>query len=142
MSYDESHQQILDIAVQTLKDALPGLVAVIQFGSFGSIYEKNESDLDLAILTRDTHVPIDPVKLWNIAQEIAGKINRDVDLIDLSQASTVFRYQILKNGQTIYCRDKLILTHFDSLSVSMYLRFQEERKEILEDYEKGLFHAG
>lgn len=141
MEYDEQHQKILDTAVQILQQKLPGLVAVIAFGSFGTEYERRESDLDLAVLTEAPRDSIDVVKLWNIAQDIASTIGRDVEVINLRQASTVFCYQVLTTGTPIYCSNDLMLANFDNLSISMYLRLQEERKDILEDYKKGIFHA-
>lgn len=140
MEYDEKHKSILNTSVQILRERLPELVAVIQFGSFGTAYERDESDLDLAVLSNGPQ--FDPVKLWNLSQEIAGKINKNVDVIDLRQASSVFCMEVLTSGTTIYCSNDLILANFDNLAISMYLRFQEERKEILEDYEKGIFYAG
>lgn len=130
-------KNLLD-AIHILKEQLPDLIAIILFGSYGTPYERHESDLDLAILTNDSN---DPVKLWNIAQEIAMKINKDVEIIDLQKASTVFCFDILTTGNLIYCSDELKFAKFDNLIMSMYLRFQEERKDILEDIEKGDFYA-
>jgi len=141
MEYDEKHQKILATAVQILLQQFPELAAVIAFGSFGTEYERSESDLDLAILTADPCETIDIVKLWEVAQEIARTIGRDVEVINLRQASTVFCYQVLTSGTPVYCSNELALAYFDNLTMSMYLRLQEERKDILGDYEKGIFHA-
>ncbi|MFI5343508.1 MAG: nucleotidyltransferase domain-containing protein [Chlamydiales bacterium] len=141
MEYDEEHQNILNTAVQILQQKIPRLVAVIAFGSFGTKYEREDSDLDLAILTEEVQSSIDIVRLWDIAQDIARTIDLDVDLINLRSASTVFCYQILTTGSVIFCSNQLILAHFDTLIISMYLRLQEDRKDILDDYEKGIFYA-
>ena len=141
MEYDETHQKILNTGIQILRNKLPGLIAVVAFGSFGTEYERHDSDLDLAILLKEPDNSVDPVKLWNLSQEIAKAIGRDVDIINLRQASTVFSYQVLTSGNTVYCSNEMILANFENLIMSMYLRFQEERKDILKDFGKGFSHG-
>jgi len=138
MTCDKQHQLILNKAIQILDEELPELIAVFVFGSFGTEYERIESDLDLAVLT--TH-SIDIVRLWNLAQEIAKMVGRNVDLIDLRQASTVFAFQVLSTGTAIYCSNDIVLANFDIVIMSMYQHLQEERKDILGDIEKGIFYA-
>ncbi|MDQ0257043.1 putative nucleotidyltransferase [Evansella vedderi] len=60
---------------------------IILFGSTVKGTMKNNSDLDIAFLSNKK---LDKYQLFMIAQELATKLNRDVDLIDLNQASTVF----------------------------------------------------
>ena len=129
---DSEKEKQLKTVVVKLTQNISDLVAVLLFGTFGSEYETQQSDLDLALLARN---PLDPVSLWKLTQEIAIDLNRDVDLIDLRQASTVFRYQILTTGQLIYCSDQNEFARFDTTSFSMYFDLQETRKEILKDYE-------
>lgn len=140
MEYDEKHQKILDLAVSLLRENLQHLVAIIVFGTFGSEYERPDSDLDIAVLTDENHRKLDPVELWQLAQTIAIKIGRDVDLIDLRSASTVFNFEILSSGTTVYCSDESALAKYDTMAFSLYLRFQEERKDILMDFEKEAFN--
>lgn len=131
---DKEHLQQLDAALAQITKEIPELVAVILFGTFGSEYETHESDLDLALLANST---LDPLSLWNLSQEIALVVKRDVDLIDLRQASTVFRFQVISSGKVIYCANEKEYAQFDTTTFSMYFDFQETRKEILRDYEKG-----
>ena len=141
MEYEKKHQKTLDTAIEILREKIPGLVAIIVFGSFGTEYERKESDLDLAILTEEPANSLDPVQLWNLAQELARTINSDIELIDLRQASTVFCFQVLSTGTPIYCANDVILARFDTMIMSMYQRLQEERKDILNDYQKGHFYG-
>ncbi len=141
MQYDFKHQKILDTAVLILREKLTNLIAVIAFGSFGTEHERKESDLDLAVLTEELAESSDALNLWNIAQEIASAIGRDVDIVNLREASTVFSFQVLTTGTPIYCSNELKLAYFDNLRISMYLRFQEERKELLDDFMKGFFYG-
>lgn len=133
MKFDEGRQQTLNTAISEITEAYPDVITIYLFGSFATPFENKNSDVDLAILReRETNT----IELWELAQKIACKIDRDVDLIDLQKASTVFRYQICTTGRPIYCQSELLLSRFENLVISMYLRFQEERKEILENYSR------
>ena len=138
MEYDQDHQKILDIAVSKLKEEIPSLVAVIAFGSFGTEYERKDSDIDLAILSDKSKESIDTVKLWDLAQEIALMVGRDVELINLQETTTVFAFQALTTGTPIFCKNPTKLAYFDNLIISMYLRLQEERKDILNSFKEGV----
>jgi hypothetical protein len=48
-----------------------------------------------------------------ISQDLASKLNRDVDLIDLNLASTVFQAQIIHTGKVKYCSDELKKAQFE-----------------------------
>jgi predicted nucleotidyltransferase len=123
-------QVILNKAQEKLLSTFPNLLAIYVFGSFGTQYEIDTSDLDLALISP---TPLDPVQLWYLAQEIARKIDRDVDLVDLREASTVFRFQVITNGSRIYCRNKIDCDFLETSYISMYLRLNEERKEMIND---------
>lgn len=124
MKYDSEHEKILDIAKSKLLTAIPDVLAIYAFGSFGTKYERKDSDLDLAILPKKS---MDSVALWNLAQEVAIEINKDVDLIDLLTASTIFRHQIITTGIRLYCSDKQHCDFIENCYISMYLRFKEDR---------------
>jgi uncharacterized protein len=115
--------------VARLRGALPGLVAVYRFGSTQDGTAGPESDIDLAVLAR---APLDVVDLWELAQRLAAEVGRDVDLIDLRRASTVLRYQVLTAGERVWCVDPVACDRWETTMASMYLRFNEERAEILE----------
>ncbi len=129
--FDNTHQKILDTALDTICKAYPDVIAVYVFGSFATAFENRESDVDLAFLRAKES---NNVETWELAQEIARMIDRDVELIDMQKASTVFRYQIFASGTCIFCQNDVELARFENLAISMYLRFQEERKEILKSY--------
>jgi uncharacterized protein len=115
--------------VAALRRALPGLLTVYRFGSSRDGTAGPGSDVDLAVLAE---APVDAVELWNLAQRLAAGIGRDVDLIDLRRASTVLRYQVLTTGERVWCADSVACDRWETAMASMYLRFNEERAEILE----------
>ena len=67
-----------------------------------------------------------------LAQKLASLINKDVDLIDLKQASTVFQMQIITKGKVIYLSDKKRQAMFEMVTYKKYAMLNEERKRILD----------
>lgn len=116
--------------IEKILEKFPDVIAIYLFGSYGTEFETPESDLDLAILRKDT---IDAVILWDLAQQIAIKIDRDVDLIDLTQASTILSFQIVDNGKRIYCKDKHRCDAFENMIDSEYLNFRQLRADLVKD---------
>lgn len=100
---------------------------------FGSIAKGNihqDSDIDIAFFCEENnHSPYD---IFLIAQELAGYLKREVDLVNLQEASTVFKAQIFTTGLVIYSKNDLLLKKQQMIALSMYARLNEERKEILE----------
>lgn len=94
--------------------------------------EGPDSDIDVAVLPCSK---LDKIKLWHCSQSIASKCNKNVDLIDLLDASTVLRAQILNTGKRVFCSDQLRCDLFETEALADYLRFKDERKELLEDIE-------
>lgn len=48
---------------------------------------------------------LDPVKVWEIAGELADIVDAHVDLVDLRMASTVLQHQIVTRGRRLFARD-------------------------------------
>jgi len=103
------------------------------FGSYAAGKARDDSDLDLAFLSSEE---IDDYQRFLTAQKLASKLNIDVDLIDLSQASTVFRAQIIQ-GELLYAENKQQKQEFEMLTLKKYARLNEERKEIIDKIERG-----
>jgi len=111
-----------------LTKEIPTLQAIYLFGSYANDTATEKSDVDIAYLTTK---PLNNVRRWEISQELASLLSRDVDLIELSQTNTIFRYQILSNGTRIY-GEGYTVESFETLAYSFYLRFKEERKPIVD----------
>jgi len=127
------------IVDQVLK-AMPEVWAIYRFGSAGTPFERTDSDIDLAILSPK---PMAGVARWELAQDLAWQLKRDVDVVDLLCASTVLRHQVFSRGQRIYCADRFPAEEFESRALSDYVRLNEARQGILRDiHERGSIHAG
>jgi len=123
LSSDEKQQ-----IVETLKQAIPTLQALYLFGSQQDGSAVSSSDVDIAYLSAK---PLDNVVRWELSQKLARQLSKDVDLIELSQTNTVFRYQILSTGERLY-GEGYEVEAFETLAYSFYLRFQEERQPIVD----------
>ena len=104
---------------------------IIVFGSIVKGTTHPKSDIDIAFLSDDKN--LDKYILFMAAQELAANIGQDVDLIDLSQASTVFQAQIVQSGKIIYCTNERKKDEFQTKALKMYAKLNEERHEILKN---------
>jgi predicted nucleotidyltransferase len=119
--------------IELLKKEIPELQALYVFGSYAGGTATNESDIDIAYLTMES---LSPTQRWDISQKLAILLSRDVDLVELAQTNTVFRYQILSCGLRIY-GSGYDVENFETLAYSFYMRFQEERKPIVDEIMKN-----
>lgn len=123
-------QIITDVLTEKLSPFL-----IILFGSTVKGNVRQSSDIDIAFLS-DEKVS-DQYELFMIAQELASKLQQEVDLIDLSQASTVFQAQVVSTGKIIYCTDENKRAQFEMKTLKMYAKLNEERSPILKKIEES-----
>lgn len=123
----------LEKAIDTIRAQFPTVWAIYLYGSFDTEYERPGSDLDLAVLLDHKEKPL---PLWNLAQDIAVAIDRDVDLVDLREVSTVLQNQIITSERRIFCSEPKECDRLETAYLSMYLRFNEERKDWLDDFRR------
>ncbi|MHC2994194.1 MAG: nucleotidyltransferase domain-containing protein [Candidatus Atribacteria bacterium] len=117
----------IEIIKNILSDALtPSLIYI--FGSISKDKVRKDSDIDIAILTDRQ---IDEYKLFSLSQKLADVLKREVDLVDLKKASTVFKIQIIKTGKLIYNSDNLRKMYFQMRAMRDYALLNEERMEII-----------
>ncbi|MCF6207525.1 MAG: nucleotidyltransferase domain-containing protein [Sulfurovum sp.] len=121
------------LIVTTLLSAIPELQAVYLFGSQNDKTATKHSDVDIAYLSTKT---LTNIERWDVSKRLASLLSIDVDLIELSQTNTIFRYQILSTAERIY-GEGYEVESFETLAYSFYLRFQEERKPIVDEIMKN-----
>lgn len=114
--------------VDVLLSEFPSVVGVYVFGSAGTRFENKDSDIDLAVLPISK---LSPGLIWAVQQKIAMLLNRDIDLVDLLQATTVFSFNVISSGKRIYCSNQYACDCFEMLTYTSYMRLNEERKEII-----------
>jgi predicted nucleotidyltransferase len=109
---------------------LSGLRLLYVFGSQASYAAGPNSDWDIAFLVNKSP---DNVGRWHIAEELAAVLNQDVDLVDLKEASTVLKMQIVQSGRLLY-GDTLEADLFAASTMTQYGHLQESRNDILKAY--------
>lgn len=118
------------VIVATLRAGLPDLRAVYRYGSAGSIHEREDSDLDIAILAGH---PLSFEEQCRLVTDLMRVSERDVDLNDLRRLPVTLRVQIVTGGIRLYAADTAAAEEYDSRMLSDYARLNEERRGILED---------
>jgi predicted nucleotidyltransferase len=107
------------------------LLAVYLFGSEAEGRARPDSDVDLAFLSERA---LDPVVVFDVAQDLATALHRDVDLVDLSRASTVLRAQVIGRGRVLHSGDARRVGEFEMYALSDYARLNEERARVMESF--------
>lgn len=126
---DPSLATRLDALLPELARRLPGLELVYLFGSHAGGQVHAGSDVDLAVLAL---TPITPLARYDLAQDLAHALGRDVDLVDLASASTVMKKEVVANGRLLFSRAPSSRAAFEGRVLSEYARLNEERRPVLE----------
>lgn len=101
------------------------------FGSGAKETLKPESDIDLAFFSDAGY---EGYQVFMVAQELAGMLGREVDLIDLKKASTVMKAQIVGKGKLLYEQEPLQRMIFEMRAFKEYALLNEERQSILKRF--------
>ena len=125
---------------QTLQSEIKQLKAIYLFGSYVDGSANKQSDIDLAFLSDSAPTAI---QKWEIANTLANLLGADIDLVDIAETDTIFRYQIISTGERLY-GSGYELEAFETQTYGIYLHFQEERKPILDAIyaDRRIFHNG
>ncbi|CCJ32831.1 type VII toxin-antitoxin system MntA family adenylyltransferase antitoxin [Caloramator australicus] len=107
---------------------------IMLFGSINKDYFRNDSDIDIAFLS---DCNLSQYDIFMLAQDLADILKRDVDLIDLNKASTVFKVQVISTGRIIYSSDEYRRANFMIRALKEYALLNEERKIVLDNIFKG-----
>ncbi|MHD0318005.1 type VII toxin-antitoxin system MntA family adenylyltransferase antitoxin [Fusobacterium sp. THCT1E2] len=102
------------------------------FGSYAKGEQNNDSDVDIAFYSLIRH---DSYDIFLLAQEISLQLGKEVDLIQINFSTTVFQKEVIENGILIYEKNKIQREKFENLVLKKYLKLNEERKEIIDNYE-------
>ena len=121
--------------IDYIRTAIPDLISLYRFGSHAKGTARPHSDIDLAVLTPN---PIASLRRFELAQELATRLHRDIDLVDLRTASTVMRMQVLSTGICLATFDDPARRSFEMYTYADYARLNEERRDIL----KGITTRG
>jgi uncharacterized protein len=128
---------VYDTIISIVLDAYPQTEAIYLFGSFGTADEWPSSDVDIALLLPPAEArQAGSLALSDLHLALASALDKEVDLINLRQVSTVMQKEVIFNGRRIYCRDEYAADTFEMLVISFYQKLNEERRGILEEFQK------
>lgn len=126
-----------DIIVKIILHQYPNLQGIYLFGSFQTEDEWPDSDVDIAVL-----LPHDAAKretsmmLSDCRNDLEEALKREVDLVNLRLASTVFQFQVVTTGRLIHRGDTNVIDEFEMYTLSFYQKLNDERAEILQEFFK------
>lgn len=130
-------QEITDKLMDTLRGFKEVEIAYL-FGSYATGEERKTSDIDIAIvapeLTLDHYM-----KLWAKITNVLG--TEKIELVTLNDKPATFRYQVIKEGKVIYCRDEGLLNDFEMKAWQGYMDFKHIRGIYRRHLYEGLSHG-
>jgi predicted nucleotidyltransferase len=116
--------------LQTIQEQLEHIPfkALYIFGSFGTARQHPGSDLDLALLPVAS---LNPVLLFELANVLSTRLSLEVDLVDISTATTVMAKEVLRTGERLIINDLSATKIFEMRTLADYARLNEERQPVL-----------
>ena len=123
--------------VSTIRGFYPDALAVYLFGSYGTEYERPDSDVDLALLLPHARgKEAGALGFSPCARALAELLDSPVDLVNLREADTVFQTRVIETGRLLYGAGGRATAEFEMLTLSFYQKLNDERAGILEDIVK------
>jgi len=123
--------------IQKVLIRFPAVQALYLFGSSVNGGEHSRSDVDVAILLApEEAAQAGSMVLSDLRFDLEDELGKTVDLINLRAASTVFQKEIVIKGKRIYTGDGHAAEDFETLTISLYQKLNEERREILDEFRK------
>ncbi|MEY7998784.1 nucleotidyltransferase domain-containing protein [Clostridium sp. Mt-5] len=124
----DSIDKIISFLIENIKPYL-----IYLFGSSVNGIFRGDSDIDIAFIS---DIETSDYEIFMLSQKLADILKRDVDLIDLKKASTVFKVQVIAKGEHIYCSDNKRRAYFEMYAFKDYAILNEEREIILKNIKK------
>lgn len=126
-------EEIKDKIIEILTSEL-NCDAIIIFGSFVRGTQNEESDVDIAIKVNNE---VTRKELYDISNKLEEELKRDIDLVNLDTIENDgFKYEILINGEVIYCKDSYKFDLYKLDAYREYLDLNESRKVIIDEMKK------
>ncbi|MDD4029277.1 MAG: nucleotidyltransferase domain-containing protein [Caldisericia bacterium] len=129
------------IIVEVCLATYPKLHAIYLFGSFGTLYEREDSDIDIAILFHHSFTT-ELSQYLGLISDLSGVLHKTIDLVSLRDAGTILQKEIVYKGKRIYSDDEFKVEEYEVFIMRRYQLFLEEREEIVKDgLAKGRFYG-
>ena len=102
--------------IQHVHERGPDLRLVVLFGSFATGRMHAQSDLDLAILPRDSSLSLRAEA--DLAADLARMLGREVDIVRIDTASSLLRWQIARDGVLVHASPSYEWIRFRAIAAS------------------------
>jgi uncharacterized protein len=134
-----ARNELLTHARDAVLGVLPDVWAIYLYGSVARGDAGPHSDLDLAVLLPPNNSLERP---WHLAGELAAKLGRDVDLVDLRQAGDVLRMQVLQDGVILHNARPGEVLAWEAGAMTRYGHYRREVSDLVKDFRKtGIGYA-
>jgi uncharacterized protein len=126
------NESMMNKIITIITGQIPSALAIYIFGSHATDTNLSQSDVDIAFFT-PFESKISPIEIHRIKMQLEVALGKDVDLVHLNTATTVFQFEITTTAKQLYVSDAEVVLKYEALVLSMYQRLQEERKDILDE---------
>jgi len=107
--------------------------SAVLYGSFASDEQRAESDIDLALML-EAGAKLSSTERLKIANDLAYKLERTVDLGEISSANLVYSTEAFLTGVPVFQRNPERAALRRAALMGMYIQFNLDRKEVLDAY--------
>lgn len=101
---------------------------IVIFGSYVRESQTPQSDIDIAIKIKGG---ITKKELNDISKQLEEIIKKEVDLIDLDNANSILKYEILYSGMPIYIKNEYYYDLYVIDACNEFLEVNEDRESII-----------
>ncbi|HQA60857.1 MAG: nucleotidyltransferase domain-containing protein [Tepidanaerobacteraceae bacterium] len=131
--------KVIETKIQRLKsyaEKNENIVAVYIFGSYGTKHQHFSSDMDFAVLFKESVTLFEELEIESDISQIFER--DDIDLVNLNKAAIDISHQVLYTGDLLFCRDEILLADFKEKVFNIYGDYGIVLKKFYDDYQEGL----
>lgn len=122
------------LIVRIVLEHYPEVQAIYLFGTYGTLDEWPDSDVDIAVLLPPAEAKrAGALVMSDLHLVLETLLGKDVDLINLRRVSTVLQKEVVFADRRIFCADVYAADEFEMLTLSFYQKLIQERAGILAD---------
>lgn len=111
------------------------IIGVWIIGSYGTEYQREDSDIDFAILFQHN---LSLMEEMDVACKISDTIGyENVDIINLKKAPILLQFKTIKEGRTLYERDYIKVSDYIEYVLNRY----REEKYRIEAFRKDFYDS-
>lgn len=111
------------------------ILAVWLIGSYGTEYQREESDIDFSILFNKDVSIIEEMKISCNISDIIGYEN--VDTVDLRKAPITLQFKTIKEGRSLYEADFIKTCDYIEYVINRYREEKYYLESFMKDYYKS-----